>query len=386
MKVRYTEHQQKMLLSFRAFGEEVFTPENVSRWTREQGLPDEVVKRFSDLYYSFSDGDNLGRGITSLSSRALVVEELSRCAGATLPFQNDMFNLEILEAFAEESETAWVEDEYRQTGRIVCALAVSEPHGGSDTMAMQTSTHTVDGTIILDGRKTFVNNGEYAPYILVAAIDEDDQRKSKYPPLAFWLIPRGLEGIKAAPVFKIGQSMMPFATISFDNVELKPEYRLSNSEGGFRKLFRILECGRVFSCASSIGMAQAAMEDAVAYAQSRKAFGVQISRFQQIEEMLTDMEVRLRNMRSMLDAAIRSIESDEADRRLAVALMKRYVPRAAFEVADDAMQILGGVGYTDNSRVSRIWQDCRGNQIAEGTDQIMVRIAAPLIIDRYKTN
>ncbi|MBQ9955046.1 MAG: acyl-CoA dehydrogenase family protein [Eggerthellaceae bacterium] len=380
------ENQEKVLLSFRTFGEEVFTPENVSQWTRDQGLPDEVVKRFADLYYSFGDGADSSHGLTSLSSRALVVEELSRCAGATLPFQNDMFNLEIIEAFSEESETAWVEEEYRQTGRIICALAVSEPHGGSDTMAMQTYTHTVDGRLILDGRKTYVNNGEYAPYILVAAIDGDDPNPGKYPSLAFWLIPRNLEGIKAVPITKIGQSMMPFASISFDNVELKPEYRLSNSVGGFRKLFRILECGRVFSCASSIGMAQAAMEDAVAYAQSRKAFGVQIGRFQQVEQMLTDMEVRLMNMRMMMAAAIRSIETDDPERRLTVALMKRYVPRAAFEVADDAMQILGGVGYTENSRVSRIWQDCRGNQIAEGTDQIMVRIAAPLIMDKYRTN
>lgn len=382
----YTENQKKMLASFRAFGEEVFTPENVSQWTKDQGLPDEVAKRFADLYYSFSDGEDASHGITSLSSRALVVEELSRCAGATLPFQNDMFNLEILEAFSDESEIAWVEGEYRNTGRIVCALAVSEPHGGSDTMAMQTYTHTVDGRLSLDGRKTFVNNGEYAPYILVAAIDRDDENPGKYPSLAFWLIPRHLKGIKAVPILKIGQSMMPFASISFDDVELKPEYRLSQSSGGFRKLFRILECGRVFSCASSIGMAQAAMEDAVAYAQSRKAFGVQIGRFQQIEEKLTDMEVRLLNMRAMLATAVRSIENDEPDRRLKVALMKRYVPRAAFEVADDAMQILGGVGYTDNSRVSRIWQDCRGNQIAEGTDQVMVRVAAPLIMEKYQTN
>ena len=128
------------------------------------------------------------------------------------------------------------------------------------------------------------------------------------------------------------------------------------------------------------------MEDAVAYARSRKAFGIQVSRFQQIEEMLTDMEVRIYNMRAMLYRAARAIENDAEERRLTVALMKRYVPRAAFEVSNDAMQICGGMGYTENSRIGRIWQDCRGNQIAEGTDQIMVRIASPLIMDKYRTN
>lgn len=379
-----SESQKKLISVFRSFGEELFTFENVKKWVKDQGLPDEVVKGFVDRYYALDSSDQAGS--QSLLSRVLIVEELSRCAGATLPFQNDMFNLQIVEGFADENEVARVVDDYRSSGRLMFALAISEPHGGSDTMAMRTYTQSINDKIVLDGRKTFVNNGEYAPYILVAAIDRDDQSARRYPPLAFWLVPRNLEGITAVPISKIGQSMMPFASISFDSVELRPEYRLSDSEGGFRKLFKLLEYGRVFSCASSVGMAQAAMEDAVAYARSRKAFGIQVSRFQQIEEMLTDMEVRIYNMRAMLYRAARAIENDAEERRLTVALMKRYVPRAAFEVSNDAMQICGGMGYTENSRIGRIWQDCRGNQIAEGTDQIMVRIASPLIMDKYRTN
>ena len=99
--------------------------------------------------------------------------------------------------------------------------------------------------------------------------------------------------------------------------------------------------------------------------------------------MLTDMEVTLTNMRSMLYRAAYAIEKNAEDKRLAVALMKRYIPKAATEVASTAMQILGGQGYTESSRVSRIWEDCSGNQIAEGTDQIMVYIAAPLIMNKY---
>ena len=100
--------------------------------------------------------------------------------------------------------------------------------------------------------------------------------------------------------------------------------------------------------------------------------------------MLTDMEVSLRTMRSMLYQAAWAIETDQPDKRLAVALMKRYIPKTATEVASSAMQILGGLGYTDSARVSTIWQDCRGNQIAEGTDQIMVYISAPLIMREYE--
>lgn len=376
--------QERLVAAFRAFGESTFTPDRVFQWKRDQGLPDEVVRGFTDLYFSFDSPTSGNSFAHSIMSQTLILEELSRCAGATLPFQNDLFNLQIMNWFAESTRFSDALEFYRKTGRLMFSFAISEPLAGSDSMAMQTSTQTIDGKIILNGRKSYVNNGEYSPNILVAAIDKDVKEPGKYPALAFWLIPRDLKGIRAYPINKIGQSMLPFASLCFEDVELLPEYRLSGNEGGFRQLFRLLEFGRVFICASSVGMAQAAMEEAVAHACDRKAFGVQISRFQQIEQLLTDMEVSLYNMRMMLYRAVWDIEHDTPNKRLSVALMKRFIPKAATEVASNAMQILGGLGYTESSRVSSIWEDCRGNQIAEGTDQIMVYISAPLILEKYE--
>lgn len=377
-----TEHQKTIIATFREFGEAVFTPEHVYQWRKDQGLPDDVARGFVDRYFEFEDVDGSQRSM-SITSQTLILEELSRCAGAALPFQNDLFNLQILGGFADDGVVSRVLDDYRETGRLMFSLGVSEPGAGSDTMSMKTSVVTEGGTLVLNGQKTYVNNGEYSPNILVAAIDRDHEDDDVYPSLSFWLIPHDLPGIRAVPINKIGQSMVPFASVSFDGVELKPEYRLKGHEGGFRHLFKLLEFGRVFTCASSLGMAQAAMEDAVANARDRKAFGKSIGQFQQVEQMLTDMEVSLRTARAMLYEAAWAIENDTKDKRLAVALMKRYVPQACTQVASDAMQILGGLGYTESSRVSTIWQDCRGNQIAEGTDQIMVYIAAPLIMDKY---
>ena len=381
MDFELTDTQRKLVETFRAFGEETFTPEHVHQWRRDQGLPDEVVKGFVDLYFGLEELED-GDGTFSLCSQALIIEELSRCAGATLPFQNDLFNLSIVRQFAGAGEFADVLKDYRETGRLLFALAISEPEAGSDAMNMQTYTRTIDEHLILNGHKTYVNNGEYAPYLLVAAVDQDAP-PGRHPALALWLVPHNLPGIEVYPINKIGQSMLPFATLLFDNVELSPSYRLNGRQEGFRQLFRLLEFGRVFTCASSLGMARAAMEDAVRHARSRKAFGVQIGRFQQIEQMLTDMEVSIYNMRSMLYRAAIDVDKGAPDERLSVALMKRYVPNAATEVASSAMQILGGMGYTEGARVSQLWQDCRGNQIAEGTDQIMVYIASPLIMEKY---
>ncbi len=385
MDFALNDDQNKLIGAFRAFGMETFTPDHVAKWCRDQGLPDTVMKEFVDLYYDTAEPDVPADVAHSLLSQVLIVEELSRCAGTILPFQNDLFNLQIMRGFADGRDADTIMEDYRADGRLMFALAISEPDGGSDAMAMKTSCATVDGRLLLNGRKSYVNNGEYAPYILTAAIDRDDEGDGKYPPLSFWLIPRNTPGINAVPISKIGQSMLPFALISFDDVELDPAWRLDDARGGFRRLFKLLEYGRVMLCASSLGMAQAAMDDAVEHARTRKAFGMQVGRFQQIETMLTDMEVRLRNMRSMVYRAAWAMETADDEERLEVALMKRYVPRAAVEVASDAMQILGGLGYTEGSRVSRIWEDCRGNQIAEGTDQVMVYIAAPLIMEKYRS-
>lgn len=384
MDFNLSSEQKKLVASFRAFGTEVFTPDHVSQWCKDQGLPDDVMKRFVDTYYKFADKESTSAAGHSLLDQALIIEELSRCAGATLPFQNDLFNLQIVDALSEAGNVDSAVADYRETGRLMFALAISEPDGGSDVMSMKTSTRTLDGKIVLNGRKSYVNNGEYAPYIVVAAIDADAQTDDSYLALALWLVPRNLKGIAAVPIDKIGQDMLPFASLSFQDVELKPEYRISAEHGDFRRLFQMLEYGRVLLCASSLGMAQAAMEDACAHARSRKAFGVQVGRFQQIETMLTDMELRLTNMRSILYRAAWAVDKGDSERRLAVALMKRYIPETSVEVASDAMQILGGLGYTESSRTCRVWRDCRGNQIAEGTDQIMVYIAAPLIVEKYR--
>ena len=384
MDFRLSEADRVLIEHMREFGVKYFNQDTVAQWRSDMGLPDEVVRDFVNLDFNgFGVIHRRDHVRYDMLAQVLVLEELSRISGTTLPFQNDFLQLQILEAFASPAQTDPIRMEYQHTGRLAFAFAVSEPSAGSDTMSMSTSVETRDGKIILNGKKTYVNNGEYSPSILVAAIDKDNVGNDKYPPLSFWLIPHNMPGIRAIPINKIGQSMVPFASVSFDEVEIKPEYRLIGHKGGFRHLFRLLEYGRVFTCASSLGMAQAAMEDAVENARERKAFGVPIGQFQQIEQMLTDMEVSLRTMRAMLYHAAWSIETNHPEKRLAVALMKRYIPKTATQVASDAMQILGGLGYTESARVSTIWEDCRGNQIAEGTDQIMVYIAAPLIMKSY---
>lgn len=385
MNFNLSRDQKELIENFRVFGTEVFTPESVKRWCIDQGLPDEVVQGFAEVYFTACEnGEKKGRRGLDLMSNALILEELSRCAGSTLPFQHDFFNLEIIERFGGSSMLEDILYQYCHAGRLMFAVAISEPDAGSDVMGIKTTTRTVGGKVLLNGEKSYVFNGEYSPYILVAAIDADDDTPSRHPHLGMWLIPRSLEGVWAYPIEKAGQSMVPFASLKLMDVELDPSFRLDAEKASFPALFELLDSGRVFIGATCLGLARAAMEDAVEAASSRRRFGRRIADFQQISQMLTDMEVRIRAMRALVYQAAWEIDNGMPGGHLSATLMKRYVPQAATSVASDAMQILGSVGYTEQSRVARIWRDCRGNQIAEGTDQIMVRIASPLVLERYR--
>lgn len=375
--------QSIFLQHVREYGEKHFTRESVQRWRKEQGLPDEVVQEFVNLEFNpISAVFNSEEG-RSLHLAALTIEELTRIAGATLPYSSDFLSLTTLQEYSTVDLVDSMKAQYQKTGRLSFSMAVSEPSAGSDSHAIATVVTKSDGKYILNGHKTFVNNGEYAPWIFVVAQDQTGDFSSENPSLSFWLMPKNLEGIRSYPIEKTAQRIVPFSDIVFDNVELDASCYVSGGRDSYKKLFLTFEFGRVLTCASVLGLAQAAMDDAMSRAHTRISFGSKISEFQLIKEKLTDMEIKLTNMRNLTHKAAKSIDENISSASLDVTLMKRYVPKTAVEVASDAIQIFGGLGYTEKARVFSIWEDCRGAQIAEGTDEIMVHIAGNLLAKKY---
>lgn len=387
MDYRISPEEKRVIATVRSFAERHFSRENVRQWRRDGGVPDEVAQDFVNLDFGgFGIIHRRDHAKYDLVAQCLVLEELARASGATLPFSNDLFNLQIMQEFAGYGEFEFVRHQYQETGRIAFAVAFSEPEGGSDALNMRTQVKNVDGKLLLSGRKTYVNNGEFAPYLLVGAIDSDAPQ-DKHPALSFWFVPNSMPGIEAYPIQKIGQGFLPFSDIIFNDVVLEESHRLHGRRIGFPQMFHLLETGRLFACVTALGLAQAAMDDAVSFAQERMAFNSPIIKFQLIEDLLVDMEIKLRTMRDMVYRTAVLLDTGEtvssSEARLQIALTKRYVPEAACTVASNAMQIFGGRGYTVHERVASIWEDCRGFQIAEGTDQIMVYIAGPLLCASY---
>ena len=151
---------------------------------------------------------------------------------------------------------------------------------------------------------------------------------------------------------------------------------------GFMILMKNFEVERSYIVAEQVGLAQAALEDAAKYANQRIAFGKPITRLQMIQELLADMEIKVQNTRNMLYKTLWMMDNDQPV-QLESAMLKRYGCKACWEVADSALQIYAGLGYTTEVRVGRLWADMRGNMFGGGTHEVMAYIAGRQVAKKY---
>lgn len=178
---------------------------------------------------------------------------------------------------------------------------------------------------------------------------------------------------------------MPFCEMYFDDVKLTEDMRVGEPGRGFFDLMKNFEMERCLIIAQSVGLAQAAMDDAAAYASERMTFGKPIGDYQLIQLKLVEMETAIQNTRNMLYRTLWKMDNDESV-RIDSALLKRYGAMSCEKVASEAMQVYAGLGFTTETRLGRIWKDLRGNEIAGGTDEIMVYIAGRQLVKQYKRN
>jgi alkylation response protein AidB-like acyl-CoA dehydrogenase len=170
--------------------------------------------------------------------------------------------------------------------------------------------------------------------------------------------------------------------VYFEDVAVEPSCLVGTRGKGFLQLMQNFEIERLVVAAQSVALAEASLIEAARYAKQRVQFGQPIYKFQLIAEYLVDMEIKVRNMCNYLFHSS-WIADNGMSLKLDSALLKRFISKTAFEVTDSAMQIMGGIGYTEDCRISRMWKDLRGQRIAGGTDEIMVHISGREVIKKY---
>ena len=358
--------------------------ENIQKWLVDGGVPDEFMSAyFQEGFAQIGLPEKLGGVPASILTEVLMLELIGRRAGAVLPVQSKQGVLTFA-GLASEEQLELVKGSIAQTGKCGLSFAVSEPQSGSATFAVDTTVVEEDDYFVMNGAKSFVSSGQYAPYTLVLAHDKalDDAYTGKGRPLTFFLVPLALQGVDTIPVEKIGWRLSPSAEIIFNDVRLRKESVVgSRGEAGVAML-NGFERGRTYTAATTIGMAEAALDEAAFFCCKHKINGKPMIELQAIQELLTDMQVKVDAMRALLYKTACDLDLSSQDSRVNTAVLKRYAPLAATEVADSAMQILGRQGFVKTSKVARIWAECRGSRLAEGTDQIMSIVAGKRIAAR----
>ncbi len=368
--------------SIKEFCERNLDEDKIKEMYANHGMSDELIMAYLDAGFGLMGiPEELGGIPCDRVTLGLLTEEFAHYAGCVTPFLNNTLAMCDMIDFGSEEQVSLCMEEYLKTGKPIFSLGFSEPGAGSDNSAMSaTAKKQADGTYILNGQKTWVTQGEVFPYIFVVAKDEDPSRSN--PEMSMWLVPIDSEGISTAPLHKIGQQIMPFCEVYFDGVVLTEEMRVGRPGEGFKNLMKNFEMERCLIVAQCLGCAQAAMDDAAAYASQRETFGKPIASNQLIQLKLTEMETALQNTRNMLYRTLWKMDQGYSIRTDS-ALLKRYGAQECEKVADEALQIYGGLGYTDEVRLGRIHADLRGMRIAGGTDEVMVHIAGRQLAKQY---
>lgn len=386
MDFSITEEQCELLARLDEFCERNLLEHEIQRWLAEGGVPDSfMLKYYQNDFGTVGLPARMGGTPAPIITRVLMLERLGLHAGATLPIQALMFNTQIIADLADDQQADLMRDMLERTGRPGFSFAVTEPQSGSDSFNVHTIAVEDEQGFVINGAKSFVSWGQYAPYIVLIAHDVtlDGVGENDRKPLTFFLLPRDSEGVDVIPISKMGQHLVPTAEILLDNVRIGKDAVMGERGAGAKELPHIFELGRTYLCATTVGMAQAAFRQAVSFALNRTSFGASIMTFQQVQEMIVDMQVKIDAMRGMLYRVACSFDERSENTRLDTAVLKRFVPETAMEVADSAMQIMGSMGYLSSTRVARVWGECRGNRMAEGTDQMMTVVAARRIAKRF---
>jgi alkylation response protein AidB-like acyl-CoA dehydrogenase len=263
-----------------------------------------------------------------------------------------------------EQQERWLPD--MLGGELLGAYCLSEAHAGSDPAAMRTTASKVDGGYVLDGTKAWVTHGGHADFYKVMARTSPDGGRG----ISCFLVPADAAGLSAdPPERKMGLTGSATATMRFEGVQV-PEDRLLGREGdGLKIALAGLDAGRLGIAAVATGLAQGALDDAVAYAQERETFGKKIIDHQGLAFVLADMEAAVQSARATtLHAARLKDRGVPFGREASVA--KLVATDNAMKVTTDAVQVLGGFGYTRDFPVERYMREAKVMQIFEGTNQI----------------
>jgi butyryl-CoA dehydrogenase len=363
-------HEEHVLLreTLREFAAAKLAP-FAAQWDREHLFPQDALAELAALgTFGIAVPEALGGAGMDYTALAVALEEIAAGDGgvSTIISVNNCPVCAILMGFAS--------DEQKQrflrplaSGAALGAFCLTEPHVGSNAAALRTRARRDGDTYVIDGVKQFITSGKHAQFAMVVAVTDPAAGKRG---MSMFVVPTDTPGYTVARLEeKTGQRSSDTAQIVFENCRVPAANRIGAEGEGYRIALSSLEGGRIGIAAQSVGMARAAFDAALKYANERESFGTALVNHQAIAFRLADMATQIEAARQLVLSAAALRDAGKPCLKEA-AMAKLFASEMAERVCSDAIQIHGGYGYVTDFPVERIWRDVRVCQIYEGTSDI----------------
>jgi alkylation response protein AidB-like acyl-CoA dehydrogenase len=369
-----TAEQQQIRRAAREFAEGELG-EKIAPYDERHEFPHEIVTRLGPLgFLGVLVPEEYGGAGLDAVSYTLIVEELCRgdaSVGITMWAHNSLCTNHLALFGSAEQKQRYLPRLAR--GQTLGAWGLTEPGSGSDAAALTTRAEWRDGHWVLNGTKAFITNARVGGVAVVMARTDADKGPRG---ISAFVLERGMPGFAAGPPYrKLGLHASDTAELIFDDARVPAENLLGQPGQGFVQAMKVLEGGRIAMAAMAVGIAQAALDQAVKYMKQRTAFGRTLAEFNGLQGMVADLATEIETAR-LLTLRAAWLKHEGRPVMQAAAMAKLFASETAMKAATKSVQIHGGAGYITEFPIERIFRDAKLTEIGEGTSEIQRMLIA----------
>ena len=369
MNFQMTKEQKDIKQAAKDFAEKEIR-EIAHEYDQKEEFPRELWKKACSLGFVgvYLDEAYQGPGLGYLEA-ALIMEEFWRVDPGCGCILLAAFGTELIQNFGTEEQKRKYIPPIPQ-GKAIMGAAITEPDAGSDIFGVTASGVKEGEAYVLNGTKMFITNGSIADYLAVYCLT-NPEAKSRYERYSFFIVEKDRPGFQANKLHgKMGIRASDTAEIVLSNVKVPKENLIGGKEGkGFAQVMDLFNINRVLAASQGVGVAQGALDQAIAHVKKRQAFGQAIGKFQAIQVKLAEMATMVEASRLLTYQAAWLIDRGTKDPRL-IAMAKWLAGETGVRVTDDALQLHGGYGYLNEYPIERFYRDAKIVEIYEGTKEM----------------
>ena len=375
----FTEEHEAFRASFKDFLQKEVVP-HIEKWEKTGTIERFIWKKFGEMgYFGLSTPEEFGGMDLDLFYTVIFLEELQKVNSggfAAAMWAHEYLAMTHLNKEGNQQQKEKYLVPSVEGDKIGC-LCITEPFGGSDVAGMRSTAIKQGDKYILNGSKTFITNGIYSDYLIVAAKTDPSD---KYKGISIFVVDRDAKGVSATKLDKLGWRASDTGEIAFDNVEIPAENLMGEEGKGFPYIMQHFALERLIMGINAHARADFAVDYAINYMQERVAFGKSLDKFQVLRHKIAEMSSKVDMCREYNYSIAKRLNDGQYVVKEA-SMSKLLSTKMADEVIYDALQLLGGYGYMEEYPMARLLRDSRLGPIGGGTSEILKEIIAKMVID-----